>query len=129
MNAIILAGALNTGALQHESSARYEAEIEIADSTASSQISGTTYTWTLTQYAVIDATYQPGRPLFGLGAVLVLAGLLGQMIPRHQVWGIVTPAEPLSVRLYVQSAGLDRRWQERRTRAWENLHTTLEKAS
>lgn len=106
-----------------------ETQVEIADSTASSQIDGTIYTWTLTQYAVIDAAYQPGRPLFGIGAALVLVGLLGQMIPRHQVWGIVTPAEPLSIRLYVQSAGLDRRWQERRTRAWETLHTTLEKAS
>ena len=106
-----------------------EAEIEIADSTASSQISGTTYTWTLTQYAVIDATYQPGRPLFGLGAVLVLAGLLGQMIPRQQVWGLVTPAGPLSIRLYEQSDGLDRHWQKQSHQAWEDLYTTLEKTS
>ena len=106
-----------------------EAEIEINESTASSQINGTTYTWTLTQYAVIDAAYQPGRPLFGLGAILVLVGLLGQMIPRQQVWGIVTSAGPLSVRLYEQSAGLDRRWQEQSSQAWEDLHTTMEKAS
>jgi len=106
-----------------------EAEIEIADSATSSQINGTTYGWTLTQYAVIDAAYQPGRPLFGLGAVLVLAGLLGQMIPRQQVWGLVTLAGPLSIRLYEQSDGLDRHWREKSHQAWEDLRATLEKTS
>lgn len=110
-----------------------EAEIEIAGSTATSQINGTTYTWTLTRYAVIDAAYQPGLPLFGIGAVLVLTGLFGQMIPRQQVWGLVTPAGPLAIRLYEQSDGLDRRWQKQSNQAWENLratlNTTLEKAS
>ena len=77
-------------------------------------------------YCGVDAAYQPGLLLLGIGVVLVLAGLFGQMVPRQHVWALVTPEGPLAMRLYAQSGGLDRRWHGKSNQAWENLRTTLD---
>jgi hypothetical protein len=92
-----------------------EAQIETETGAARTQIADVVYDWRVSRYVVVDVTHQPGRWVFGSGMGLAAIGLLGQMIPRQQVWSeIRQQGDRVVVEIRSHSAGLTKRWHRHR---------------
>jgi hypothetical protein len=64
-------------------------EVAASSDPVTTQIGGVTYQWKVSSHAVLDVAYQPGLWILAVGAVLALAGLIGQFVPRQQAWAMV----------------------------------------
>lgn len=103
-----------------------EAEVETSDGAFSVTVGDVVYTWEMSPYIVIDVARQPGRWAFVAGIALVVLGLLGQLVPRQQVWSAVSPkGDASTVRIQEETQGPARWWRKRRDQAWDTLRLAL----
>ena len=103
-----------------------EAQIETDTGTATTQIADVIYDWHVSRYIVVAVTHQPGRWIFGTGMGLAALGLLGQMIPRQQVWSKISQqGDRVVVRIRSHSSGLTGRWKQQLDETMADLRAEI----
>jgi ResB-like family protein len=103
-----------------------EAQIETDTDTATTQVADVVYDWHISRYVIVDVTHQPGRWILGMGICLAALGVLGQMIPRQQVWSEISQhGDKVVIRIRSHSAGLTGRWKQQQNETLAALRAEI----